>query len=122
MSETNNFDPNQMNRQYVLPVSPYRNRVWLIPFCAVFVLLGLPAFIASFDNLETLRYMNSLTSWLFSAIFSLTGTITAAFQIKKTGFQPAWEKWTMVGIVSFGVVMSSAPVISTLLYGAGIGN
>lgn len=114
-----------MQRSYSVPVSEYKSSIsWALPTSLALALLGLcPIFIMFFSAQDdSLRYMNHAGIWMLLSLPIIASIIIAASQIKVRGYQPVWERWTMIGLVTFNLILASFPVLSALLYGAGIGD
>lgn len=118
------FNPDYMPRVSSIPISDYKSSAtWVTVTCSILLLSGLVPFfsmlISGFNN--ELKYMDHTGLWTLSGALLLTSIILSTRNIKVKGYQPVWEKWTMIGLTTLGVLFCFIPPVASLLYGAGIG-
>lgn len=125
MDSQSNFNPNNMVRVNNAPISVYKSSAtWVIPVCSILLLIAIPSlstFLSS-SFAGKLHFLDHTTMWVFVSPLLLVSIILSALNIKIKGYQPAWEKWTMIGLTVAGVLLCLIPPVASMLYGSGIGS
>lgn len=120
---SNMFPNHRVQHSSAVPVVHYKSSAgWVVPVSLLLAFTGFIPWGIFASTTDELRYMSHGFWWLIVSWPLLASVIVPTLHIKVQGYQPLWEKLTMIGLAVFGLAMCTLPVVSTLLYGSGIGN